>query len=349
MMVFNKKWLFSVLFFLSLNVLALPISAGLTNPMNLNKMVFALYTWWFKPDRSLPSLDKLNIVTFLPIESCSDDSVVNEADDGRDGVIDLLKKKDGVVEIEGKLYRIYNGIPEEIKNFKEPINLYLGGFSNSGYPHAFSIYKGIKEGTMIGPCIVFESVTDTRRTFNFCQEQDLHCVDIVYKDLIKKHAKARIILKGGCKGAAVYLRYLAEKAKHGGLENIKALIANYPPISVKDALKDIRYGGALSHLFCRFTLPNYNPHSKTILDATDFPSDIPVLLSCLPKGNDRISDLDDMRRIRDHLESLGVNIELFVSKGIAEDGKILGHGQLGRAKDYQEKILEFLGNHDLLQ
>jgi hypothetical protein len=63
----------------------------------------------------MPSLDDLNIVSLLPIECCSDDYVVSEAQDGKDRVINLLKKKDGIITIKGKLYKIYNKIPKKIK------------------------------------------------------------------------------------------------------------------------------------------------------------------------------------------------------------------------------------------
>ncbi len=315
-----------------------------------------LYKSWFKPDRRLPTLEQLNIVTFLPIEHCADEkTIINEDTHGRSEIIKLLEKREGIIKVGDKLYRVHRGIPEEISAIKEPINLYLGGVSNACNPHAFSIYKGIKEGTMQGACVIFEC-PETRRSFNFCQEQDLHCVELAYNDLLKKHADAQVILKGGCKGASVLLRFLAEKAEAGdidSLKNIKAFIASYPPISVKDALKDIRYGGALGYWFCRFTLPNYNPHAKTIFDATAFPKDIPVLLSCLPQGFDRMTDRDEMERIEKHLTCLGANIEFFVSKGFAKDsnGKEikLGHGKLGRAQDYRETVKEFLAKHTSLK
>lgn len=355
-MIFSKKWLLQVFFIALFNIIPQSLFAGLDSSLSAQPVSLfeSLYAVWFKPDCTMPSLDDLNIVSLLPIECCSDDYVVSEAQDGKDRVINLLKKKDGIITIKGKLYKIYNKIPKKIRKYEEPINLYLGGFSNSNHPHAFSVYKAIKEGTMQGPCIVFECAPDAhRRTFNFCQEQDLECVDLVYNDLLEKHNDAQIILRGGCKGASVYLRFLAEKAENGKtLENIKACIANYPPISLKDALKDIRYGGVFSYWFCRFTLPNYNPNSKTILDATAFPTDIPVLLTCLPRGFDRITDLEDMERINEHLKSLRATIDLFVSEGYAKDdnGKQvkLGHGQLGRAKDYQKVVISFLKNQQLL-
>lgn len=345
-----KKRFLQTIFFLLVSIGTQSALHAMTLDCSLDFSVLeSLYTWWFKPDLTMPTLDQLNIVSFLPID-CSKDAVVSEDKEGRDGVITLLKKKEGTLKINGKLYKIYNEIPEEIKQFNGPINLYLGGFSNSAHPHAFSVYKSIKEGTMHGPCIVFECAPDNnRRAFNFGQAQDLHCVQLAYENLLEKNPNAQIILKGGCKGAAVYLRFLAEKAEQGeNLENIKAFIANYPPISVKDALKDIRYGGVVAHLFCRFTLPNYNPNAKTILEAEAFPKYIPVLLSCLPQDFDRISNLDDMQRIKNHLDSLGAEVEFFVSEGKDSQGKKLDHGKLGRAPDYQEQVKAFLERKELL-
>lgn len=310
-----------------------------------------LYKSLFEPERNFPTLEQLNIVTFLPIEHCADETIVNEDMHGRSEIIKLLGQREGIIKVGSKLYSVHGDIPKEISTIKEPINLYLGGVSNACHPHAFSIYNGIKEGTMQGACVIFEC-PETRRTFNFCQELDLHCVELAYNDLLKKHADAQIILKGGCKGAATLLRFLAETAESGDaskLKNIKAFIASYPPISLKDALKDMSYGGPLSYWFCRFTLPNYDPYAKTIFDATAFPKDIPVLLSCLPQGFDRITDRDEMERTAKHLTSLGANVEFFVSEGYAQDsdGKEikLCHGKLGKARDYQAKVKEFLAKH----
>lgn len=310
------------------------------------------YRWWFNPDRSFPTLDKLNIVTFLPIDSRDDQDHVISESNGKNAIINLLKKKEGIISIQGQLYKIYSGIPDEIKTYNEPIFLYSGGYSNAGHPYAFSAYNGIKRSNIQGPCIVFEYATDTRRAFNFCQEQDLHCVTIAYEEIIKKHSEARIILKGACKGAAAYLRFLAEKASNNEpLDNIKALIAESPPISVKSALKHIRNGGIVSHTLCRFTLPNYNPALKTIMDATTFPTNIPILLASLP--HDTISDLSDMKDMKKHLDTLGADIEHFVSCGTTEDENgnfiTLNHGKLGRANDYQKALNKFFIKHELRQ
>lgn len=309
-----------------------------------------VWRYLFTPDRSLPSLHDLNIVTLLPLVDCKEKiDVVDESKDGRDKVIDILRKKDGIISVQGRLYKIYSGVPKEISLLQEPITLYSGGYSNGRLPYAFSAYKGIKEKSIEGPCIVFEYPTDSRRAFNFGQNQDLHCVDLVYKDILKKYSTASIILKGGCKGAAIYLRFLAEKAEQGEpLENIKAVIANSPPVSVKSALKNIRNGGVLSHTLCRLVFPNYNPRAKTIMDAKAFPANIPVFLASLP--HDTISDLSDIQAMTRHLTEQGAKIEHFVSQGIAwEYGKKvqLTHGQIGRASDYQKPLEDFLVKHGL--
>lgn len=350
MVVFNRISIYRTgAFFLLMSSIQMSFSSYHYCP--LLKVISLSYRWWVSPDHSLPTLEQLNMMTIVPVDD-SDTlyTVVDEAKDGEAALIKILKRKDGVFRCQGQLYKVYSGIPDDMSMCQDAIVLYSPGYSNLGKPFALSAYKAIKLGIIQGSCVIFECSTDTRRAFNFCQDQDLHCINLACSALLEKHPEAKIILKGGSKGAALNLRFLAEKAERNEpLDNIKAVLADSPPLSVKDALKSIYTAGPISHFLCRLVLPNYNPHAKTIMDAQAFPRDIPVLISSLPY--DSISDLNDMKKMVQHLQSLGANIEHFVSEGVWRDDKgktiTLIHGKIGRAQDYQSNVKKFLAEHGL--
>lgn len=292
----------------------------------------ALY-YWFTPDTSAKRLNQLNIITFLPI-SAPDQPVAESTD----AILAVLKKKEGIIRVDNDLYKIHAGIPETINVHSDPVSVYAGGYSNAGKPYAYCVYTALKAGIIKGPCVVFNYATDTRRAFNFCQEQDLQCLDIVCKDLVLKHPESKIILIGACKGAANNLRFLAEASNTGTLmPNIKAVIAESPPISAYDALKNQPFG-RLSHFLTRFVLPNYRPATlKTIMDAQVFTQTVPVLVASLPC--DTVSTIPEMNGMVAHLRAKGAQVEHFVCDSQANN---IPHGKIGQARDYQQKVQDFL-------
>lgn len=308
-------------------------------PKTISKSIIAawmsLYNWR-QPNLALPSLQELNVVTFIPAGKSKDKNTA------QDNVLKFLKNKSacGNLIINGTIYEIYRGIPKKINRTKKPISVYSGGFSfcNSSKSYAYSGYTAIKAGLIPGICVTFDFVTDTRKSFNFCQNQDLHCVKTVCNQIVEKNPHVSIILHGASKGAANNLRFLAELAdnvkKEKCLKNIKAVICESPPISVKKALQRTPLS-PITLALMRIIFPNYKPNAKTIMDAKKFPK-IPVMIACLPK--DTISDLDDVIAMHKHLyKNCNANIKLFISR---EDE--LRHGKIGKAKDYQKAVKSFL-------
>lgn len=295
---------------------------------------------FFTPDHFMPKLEDLNIVTFTPMPNGTSCRAAKR----KDAILAVLKRRNGFIKINGTIYKISSEIPVNIAQHTKPVCIYSGGYSNGDKPYAFSAYHGIKGGTFTGPCIVFDCITDKRRSFNFCQEQDLKCLDLVYQDLIAKHPKAEILLYGGCKGGANQLRFVAEKAeKQESLQNIKAMIVESPPVSVERTLKHVRHGGKFSHFLCQMVMPNYDPKKlKTILHAKVFPTTIPVLVGSLP--HDPISGLKDIVAMNNHLISKGANIKHFICQG---DDVKLKHGKIGLSKEWHQTVLTFLANNGL--
>lgn len=280
------------------------------------------------------SLEKLNIVTFLPIKECS----IQVAETQQD-IIAVLKQKAGVIKANNTLYQVHKNIPKEIADFQSPVTLYAGGYSNGRKPYAYCVYNAMNVGIINGPAVVFDYPTDASiRDFNFCQDKDLSCLDCAYQELLRVHPNSAVILMGACKGASNKLRFLAESQdKKFDLKNIKALIAESPVISPYHALKN-QYGGHFAHWLMQKLFPSYDTKQlKTIMHATSFPSSIPVLLGSLPK--DTVSELTDMIAMKKHLEDLGATMEHFVAQ--AEDAQIR-HGQIGKSKDWQVAVNRFL-------
>jgi hypothetical protein len=294
--------------------------------------------WWKTPDKALPTFNQLNVVTFTPVDIPSDTLSQNLTNTPTATVLKHLKKSmitQNVI-INGRAYKVQNGIPN---SFREPVSVYSGGYSNHGRPYAYSGYNAIKAGLVPETCVTFEFPTDTRRGFNFCQEQDLKCLELVCKKIVKKSPEASIILHGACKGAANNLRFLAESAENNTTEryvkNIKAVIAESPPLSVEKALQHT-FMSCITLPLIPHIFPNYNSKAKTIMNAKKFPK-IPVLVASLP--HDTISDLKDVRTMNKHLTDIGGTITHFVSKETK-----FRHGKIGRTEDYRSNVSSFLKN-----
>jgi len=295
--------------------------------------------YWLKPDRTFATLKQLNIVTFLPVSNSNGNCVARTEKD----ILKILRKREGLIEINSTIYKLSKGIPEEISNITQPVTLF-----NCGYPSlpqkvnnmAYRAHIFIKAGLIQGPCVVYDYPHDTRKGVNFCQEQDLHVFGCAYNSLIEKNPQAKIILYGICKSATISLLFLAKNSDHNNFENIKAIIAESPLISFRQILKNFGCDNRFSHALVKMFLPNFNLQPTTIFDAQAFPENIPVLIGNLP--HDRITTHTDVTSIVNHLTKLNVHVEHFVS-----NKSHLKHGRLGQDSDFKTKVIEFLQQHQL--
>lgn len=298
-----------------------------------NAIFTLLLKYWFVPDTSLSTFERLNVMTLLPMEDKEKEGQTKSE------VLDILRARRGSVYINKKRFVVCGGIPNEIREQKSPVFIYSGGYSNECKPYAYCAYTMLKANIISGPCVVLEYPSDTRRAFNFCQEQDLHCLRLVYRQVRFASPQARIILFGACKGAANNLRFLATHDQQD-LTHIKAVVAESPVISVQKALSHWQNGGRLSHWLCLFTFPNYKPNLTSIMQAVQFPSSIPILIASLPE--DTLSQISDIKSMVDHLQQFSDQIFHFTSSY-----NMIKHGQIGRAHDYKEVVQDFLSQRDL--
>jgi hypothetical protein len=288
------------------------------------------YRYWTTPDTSMPTLDELQVTTLIPVEKPTDSTVLVYTIDEADSLM-KNKKFDLLVDVNGKFYRAQNGIPSDIKNFDQ-VSIYSGGLYNNGRTHASSALKMIRLNGMHGACITFNYAPDYSRTrFNFGQEQDIACLDLVYKNLLEKNPDARVVLRGACKGGVTTLHFLAQKAAHGeDVSNVKAAVIESSPLSAERALSHY----PLSHGLVRFTFPNYNPNNKTILDATVMPN-VPLFIGRIP--GDTIANHDDIGKTVRHVQHVGNknNAWLFTAR------ESIKHGLICKLKDYQLALNAF--------
>jgi len=284
------------------------------------------------PDKSMPKLQQLNAVSFIPIKA-----VERSQDITREAALKFLRQNyvEGTMVINGTLYHVERGISDKLKTAQKPVTIYSGGYSHHCRPYSYGGHTAIRSGLVPGSCVTFEFATDTQRAFNFCQEQDLHCLQTMCGAVLEKHPHASLILHGACKGATNNLRFLAESSGKGSsIDNIKAVIAESPPISVSKALERTPLS-CITLCVVPWVLPNYNPQQKTIMQAHSFPQ-IPVLIASLP--DDTISKLEDIQQLKEHLiRACKGNVQHFVSRFAH-----LQHGKIREADDYQKAVGAFL-------
>ena len=274
--------------------------------------------WLRTADKSNPTLEK----TFVPntqnketkkvLEDSNQVKAFLASEDTTDVAVTMSKEKS---------YILTSGFADALKD-SPTICIALGGSLNnwgliSGYknwnPGAYSGYRFIKSGIVDMPCVTFDCVTDNRRSFNFCQEQDLHTLDLVVKKIRDLNKNAKIVLTGICKGGSLALRYVAEKAEKNEtdeLNAIKAIVVEGPPNLVKDAIKK-QPGYPISLGMAKTFLPNFDSKAKTILQAKKFPN-IPVLVGTIP--TDTVCNYKDVISMVTHLKSLkDTNLRLLTS------------------------------------
>jgi len=294
------------------------------------------YRYWTTPDTSMPTLDELQVTTLIPVEKPADSTVRVYTIDQADSLM-KTKKFDLLVDVDGKIYRAQSGIPGEINNFDQ-VSVYSGGFYNNCRTQASSVLRMIRLDGMHGACITFNYAPDySRARFNFCQEQDIACLDLVYKNVLEKSPHARVVLRGACKGGVTTLHFLAHKAAHGeDVSNVKAAVIESAPLSVERALSHYPF----SHGLARLTFPNYNPKNKTILDAKIMPN-IPLFIGRIP--GDMIADVGDTAKTVRHVQQVGNknNAWLFTAR------ESIRHGLICKLKDYQLALNAFYKQCDL--
>lgn len=302
--------------------------------------------WFTTPDKTKLTLKDLNPRTIRP----TTDTATKKPEKVTDIKAYLSKPTISTAIFQNKdekqAYEIRKNVA--LNNNDKNVCIAVGGFlhsiayikcANGGH---FG-YLLLKSAITNSPCVTFDSVNDTRAGYSFGGEQDLHNLDALIKDVVAKKPDARISLVGSCKGSTAILNYLAKKAENKeekDLKNIASVVLESPPISLDHTIrKQPLY--SLSHYFFRFVFPNYNHKAPTILNATAFPKDIPILIGGLK--DDTTAPHDDIVAINQQLKGLkNNNVSLYTRE---KSNKDIFHGRLYKDPEFQKAAREFINKH----
>jgi len=300
------------------------------------------YKWLRTPDKTKPTLDKLNVVTFMPqveddasakmlteraeenkyVRSFKKPIKIEHSESGR--VSELLKYKFTA--------SAFPDIPDNIANFKQITIFSRGGFQfTPGTPPPAAWYTMFvlqKAGVIRSdiPCIAFDYLDKTRTAINLGTTTDIDTLDLIVTKVLEKNPTIKINFVGICTGCMPILNYLV---KNPLKNNLHSIILESPLSYFGQAFEERGYGfGPFVHQLCRLGFPNYNTSAPTIFKAKAFPN-VPILISSI--GNDDVSKPHHVamlvRRLR-HLECK--NLYLYTTN--EENAK---HGKLGKDEGYQ--------------
>lgn len=299
---------------------------------------YIAYKWIRTPNINKPTLAQLNPLTIIP-NALLPHHDVQDLDNA--GVKKLMQQNNINTKIKVKEKNIVltykSGISSDLKK-QDVIYLYSGGYLSNSPLSSFEQrgywpYIAIKKGLFNGACIAFNLITDFRASFNFCQDLDIHCVELIYEEIRKTNIRAKIVFVGVCKGSTLFLRFLEKHAHEAEyLKNIKVVIAESPPVSLDEALGYWPCAGRVS----RFFLPNCKQNVPTILNARQFPVDIPILLGSMP--DDTVCTPKQIASITRHLNHLGSKlVHVYTTRG-----KKISHGQQGKDPGWRDHVRKLI-------
>jgi hypothetical protein len=244
------------------------------------------------------------------------------------------------------------------------------GFNNdisitvSGGVGAFHVYNYIAGGILNGPTVTFDYPTDERTQFNIGQDKDLACLKAVYDEVAKHNPTANIVLVGDCKGATAILNLLTHPEYAGKLPQVKAVIAESPPLSlshVADSIANgyiwyVPYSEKIVSGIMQVGLPAYrnnNPeHVVTQAAYDNIPTSLPMLIGHIE--NESLVDNEYINKMVYTLTRTGNSkIHFYVSqrflkdKATDEDPRLIAHGSLNKVPEFQQVANAFLRSYGL--
>ena len=250
------------------------------------------------------------------------------------------------------------GIPEHVQG---TLYIYVSGLARreSSTPYLYpsngaaTSYKLYERGIIKdAPCVSFAGPTQWRRTVNFGQELDQQCLDMVYKEVVRKNPLAKIVIIGVCIGATTVLNYLANP-EIGGAEkfsHLDSVILQSPYISFDEVTKHMsnKYMPTglkwlLPSVFQRWFINAKTDQTKEQVLGTynKIPKHVKVF-TCYLKGC-WVCDVENIDATKARLTSqLAQTPEFFESTGPG-----VQHGRLFSHEPTQQAIRGFLQKHKL--
>jgi predicted esterase len=131
----------------------------------------------------------------------------------------------------------------------------------------YNAHQYVCGGAIFMPCVTFD-YPDDAKYFNFGQDIDQACLEVMYAQVKQVNPTAELILFGDCRGAHSVLRFLT---KHP--EASDTIILASPLVSARDLIERISssylwmlggFGPNVLKNFMGWYFPNYNPHKDDL-------------------------------------------------------------------------------------
>jgi len=316
--------------------------------------LYGVYRWLSTPEQFTPTIENLNTLTIRPI---------NNHNGLPTYTIETIVKKINKNTLPEKTYLaidhtraavVRKGIV--LDQHDQTVFIFSRGYAQTNKPGTNDDY--IQHGgcakhvhtqfhdNIINncPCITFD-YPDQRRCFNFGQETDLACLNLVYQKTIESYPDVKIILVGDCRGGKAALSYATQKPK-----NLQAIVLMSPFVSAHELTEQLarnylswvpRSSGLLQTFFsCYF--PNYDTSKENLFEVLDtIDPTLPIFIG--HRKNDKLVADATINRLVDTLKNTGnPHVHLFV---VQDD--CATHSRLTPIGDFQQGVNMFLQSYAL--
>lgn len=331
------------------------------------------YTWLRTPEKFTPTLTTINPVTLTPTDACppKPTTFLEDISDFMDRLPWKKHKKQAPVTpiilseskpcIRNATPTInLNAIPDgqtvtvfspfcSTKTVKRKNKVFVTGAPGRG---AYKASRYIANGAIPqqATCVTFD-YRDTRTGFNLGQDVDQQSLKLVVDEVI--HQQHPMVLFGACRGALNILNFITSQPTKYIADNIKAVILEAPPFSLKEVCKriaQVRFPLCLApdatgpwlYYIYRSVLPAYKDRDDAILkNIANIPKELPILIIHL--HNDNVVCGENIKKLVKELVATGhTNVHVLIF-----NDPTLAHTTMSIAPAYSRAIHAFLKQYAL--
>lgn len=329
---------------------------------------YAGYTWLRTPEKFTPTLASINPVTLSPTDKYPPKP--KDISDFMDCLPWRKKKQAPVTSVilseskscirdviptinlenvpTGQAVTVFSPFCSK-KTIKRKNKVYVTGSPGRG---AYTASRYIANGAIPQKttCVTFD-YRDTRTGFNFGQERDQVSLKLVVDEVIRQ--QHQMVLFGACRGGLNILNFITSQPTDYLADNIKAVIVEAPPFSLKEVCKQharsyIPYplpsdaaGSALYGIY-RAVLPAYEDRDSIIIENVDrIPKDLPIFIIHL--RTDHYVSNENIKKLLEKLVATGhTNVHALIF-----NDPTLTHATISIAPSYSRAIHAFLQKYGL--
>ncbi len=318
------------------------------------------------PEKFEPSLENLAIRTITPLNSSSTTTAIHDYMESM-GNNQCEQSEEVIISTRKKCFvRSDMGIDLTHTYPQEPVFVFSPYFLPVlvKHPKKFLFFSPSAAGRSLyaagyylsnkaipSTCVTF-NFRDTRKGINVAQELDQHCLKMVTDEVVRQHHG--FVLFGVCRGSMNILNFLTQQPKEYLQENLKGVIIDAAPFSLKDISEQTmralpvlnwmphRAGSKLLYAFFRALMPNHRYQESDILEHIDnIPQDLPILIIHV-KGDTVAYDGNIKLLLQKLLETNHTNVHCLLL-----DNKELNHYTMSTAPVYPQATNAFLQKYKL--